>query len=105
MRHGHHRDRLRLNRIDDGERETTNQDATKPVCHALAKLRMFPHRIDRVLYIIEERVAQSRFGRLVEESGLGHLFLRWRKEPVADHRSRLRARAIASSPGDRKSVG
>jgi hypothetical protein len=55
--------------------------------------------VDRVLYVVEKVLTETRVRCFVEERGFGHLFLRGRKETVPDHRSRLRALSIASSPG------
>jgi hypothetical protein len=55
--------------------------------------------IDRVLYIIKKIVPKAYRRGFVEQRRLDHLFLCGRKQTIRNHRRRLRARAIASSPG------
>src|SRR5579859_198883 len=88
-----------LDPIDDAEREAMNQDAPETVRDIRADLGPLADRIDGTLYVIEEDVSEAASRGLVEQRGFGHLFLRRRKETIADHRTRLRARAMASSPG------
>ena len=88
-----------VNCVDDAEWEAAEKRSPEAVRDRNAKVRPFANRIDRVLYVIEKSIAKTGLRQLVEESGFGHLFLGRRKEPVADHRRRLRARAMASSPG------
>src|SRR5690348_11886594 len=85
--------------VDDAEWEAAKKRSSEAVRDCNSEMRPFANRVDRVLYVIEECIAKPRLRRLVEERSFGHLFLRRRKEPVADHRRRLRARAMASSPG------
>ena len=88
-----------VNGVDDAEWETTKKCSSEAVRDCNSEMWPFADGIDRVLYVIEECIAKPRLRRLVEECGFGHLFLGRRKEPVADHRRRLRALAMASSPG------
>ena len=88
-----------LERVYQAEREAPNQRSTEPVCDGNPEMRSLANRVNSPLYVIEEQVTESRSRRLVEERSLGHFFLCRRKKPIAGHRSRLRARAIASSPG------
>ena len=99
MCHGNNDNFVTLDRVYQAERKAPDQCSTEPVCDGNAKMRSLADRVNGTLYVIEEQVAKPRSRRLVEECGFGHLFLRERKEPIADHRSRLRALAIASSPG------
>ena len=99
MRDRDHNDLARLNGIDDAEWEASDQYATKPVADRCSQLKSSADSINSVLYVIEEIVAKPGMRGLVEECRLGHLFLRGRKEPIANHLSRLRALSIASSPG------
>jgi hypothetical protein len=54
--------------------------------------------IDRVLHVIEKIVAEPCGRGFVKQRCLDHLFLCGRKKTIRNHRRRLRARAIASSP-------
>ena len=99
MRHGDDDNFRIVNRVDDAEREASEKRSAETVRDCNSKMWPLANRVDRVLYVIEECIAKPRLRRLIEEGGFGHLFLGGRKEPLADHRRRLRARAMASSPG------
>src|ERR1700688_1738483 len=99
MRHCHNDDVPRLEKVDDTEWKAPHQNAPEAVPDFDAKLRPLPNSIEGISDVIEKVLTEVRVRPLVEERGLGHLFLRGRKKTIPDHRSRLRARAIASSPG------
>ena len=92
-------DMTRLSRVDDAEWKTAHQDTTEIIVHGGAELRVLSDRVDRMLYVVEKIGTEPGAGGFVEKRRLDHLFLDGRKQTIGNHRSRLRARAIASSPG------
>jgi len=99
MRHRDYNDFGIIERVDDAEWKSPKKCPSESVRDGNAEMWPLANRVDGVLYVIEEGIAKPRLRRLVEERGFGHLFLGRRKETVVDHRSLLRARAMASSPG------
>lgn len=99
MRNRHHDDLFRIREVDDAEWKPPHENSPKAVPEVNAEFRALPYGVDRESDVIQEVVAQVCMRQLLEERGLSHLFLGWRKETITDHRRRLRARAIASSPG------